>query len=651
MNVVTQGLMDAVYFSGRSRIPAFAGVELQFPDVAVNIQLTPQLVQAVRDAVSIVAIASEHTRLARPGRRYQRALPAPQGEDALVQRRSGAGPLLLLRLRPGRRRDQAPHAALRRRLPGGDRVAGAPLRHPAAEPQRPARAAPDGRSAISRRCSRPRRVLRATSSQSRSLRQRLSRAAQDPGRADRALRPRLRARRLAQPGRGAPPADPARPTSRPPAWSARPESGGEPYDRFRNRLMFPIRNASGRLVGFGGRTLGDDKAKYVNTAETERFHKGTCSTASTRPSARSARPAGLLLVEGYFDVLGAVALRARGRGRRAWARRSPPSRRSLLARYAEEVVVGYDGDDAGENASRRALAAPARPRVWRCAGRASPRREHDPDSLRVEAGRGGSRQAVETAPGLRRARDRPLDPAARRTAIRGCSAKAAPGGGGAAARRSATRILRYGYGRVAAERLGVPVGCCSGGAWGSTRQALQGSGRPQGGTEAAARRSRALEESVLAASARRDRDAVPTCRRVCRPPDAFLDPGCRNIYATFLRSIMRAERRAPRAAGCRARSSELGATGGAIDRVAQTSVRRPASPTTRASSGSPCDKLDAPLASASAAKELTREIAEAERGGRPGAPTPALWTRRPFEPAPAPAARQAARRRYLSHGI
>src|SRR6185436_1375312 len=88
---------------------------------------------------------------------------------------------------------------------------------------------------------------------------------------------------------------------------ANPDGGGEPYDRFRNRLMFPIRNASGRLVGFGGRTLGDDKAKYINTSETDRFHKGTLLYGLDQAK-RAIRDEGrAVLVEGYFDVLGAVA--------------------------------------------------------------------------------------------------------------------------------------------------------------------------------------------------------------------------------------------------------------------------------------------------------------------------------------------------------
>src|SRR5918999_1513065 len=78
----------------------------------------------------------------------------------------------------------------------------------------------------------------------------------------------MASRSPAAPRRASPAASP-RGTSR-----GRSEQRGDLYDRFRHRLMFPIHNPSGRLVGFGGRTLGDDKAKYVNTNETDRFHKG-----------------------------------------------------------------------------------------------------------------------------------------------------------------------------------------------------------------------------------------------------------------------------------------------------------------------------------------------------------------------------------------
>src|SRR5947199_232068 len=87
----------------------------------------------------------------------------------------------------------------------------------------------------------------------------------------------------------------------------RSERSGDPYDRFRHRLMFPIHNPAGRLVGFGGRTLGDDKAKYVNTAETDQFHKGSL-LYGLHLAKREIRETGrAVLCEGYFDVIASVA--------------------------------------------------------------------------------------------------------------------------------------------------------------------------------------------------------------------------------------------------------------------------------------------------------------------------------------------------------
>ncbi len=80
------------------------------------------------------------------------------------------------------------------------------------------------------------------------------------------------------------------------------ESGGY-YDRFRNRLMFPIRDLKGAIVGFGGRTLGDDHAKYMNTPETPIFHKSSLlfGLHQARDGVRSAESA--VIVEGYLDVI------------------------------------------------------------------------------------------------------------------------------------------------------------------------------------------------------------------------------------------------------------------------------------------------------------------------------------------------------------
>src|SRR4029078_8458502 len=134
----------------------------------------------------------------------------------------------------------------------------------------------------------------------------------------------------------------------------RSETRGEPFERFRHRLMFPIHGPAGRLVGFGGRTLGEDVAKYVNTSETEQFHKGNL-LHGLPPAKREIRDSGrALLVEGYFDVIGSVACGIEGTVAGMGTALTPEQAR-LLSRYAEEVVVGYDGDSAGEGAYRRAL--------------------------------------------------------------------------------------------------------------------------------------------------------------------------------------------------------------------------------------------------------------------------------------------------------
>ena len=161
---------------------------------------------------------------------------------------------------------------------------------------------------------------------------------------------------------------------------------GDRYDRFRHRLMFPIRNASGAFVGFGGRALGvDDKPKYLNTPETERFRKGTLLYGLDQAKRAIREQGHAVLVEGYFDVLGAVAAGVEGvvasMGTSLTAEQA-----QLLGRYCEEVVVGYDGDAAGVEASRRALGIllPLGLAVRRLQLPAG----EDPDSLRMSRRRG-----------------------------------------------------------------------------------------------------------------------------------------------------------------------------------------------------------------------------------------------------------------------
>ena len=167
-----------------------------------------------------------------------------------------------------------------------------------------------------------------------------------------------------------------------------------PYDRFRNRLMFPIRSPSGRLLAFGGRTLGDDPAKYVNTNETDHFRKGTL-LYGLDSARRAIREQGrVLLVEGYFDVIGAAlsgidwVVASMGTALTAGQVR-------LLSRYTDEVVLGYDGDRAGIEAARKAASLMLEAGL--VVRRARFPAGQDPDSLRLDEGPEAVRSVVEEA--------------------------------------------------------------------------------------------------------------------------------------------------------------------------------------------------------------------------------------------------------------
>ena len=173
-----------------------------------------------------------------------------------------------------------------------------------------------------------------------------------------------------------------------------PKAPDRPYDRFRNRLMFPIRSPSGRLLAFGGRTLGDDQAKYVNTNETDHFRKGAL-LYGLDAARRSIREQGrALLVEGYFDVIGAVASGIDWVVASMGTALTEPQVR-LLSRYTDEVVLGYDGDRAGIEAARKAagLMLEAGLVVRRARFPAG----QDPDSLRQEEGPEAVRSVVAEA--------------------------------------------------------------------------------------------------------------------------------------------------------------------------------------------------------------------------------------------------------------
>lgn len=130
------------------------------------------------------------------------------------------------------------------------------------------------------------------------------------------------------------------------------EKNGRIYDRFRNRLMFPIIDVRGNLIGFGGRVMDDSTPKYLNSPETVIFNKRKNLFALNL--AKKSKLGYLILVEGYMD---AVALHQYGFdcAVASLGTSLTEEHATLLSRYTEQVVLIYDGDEAGQNATRRAI--------------------------------------------------------------------------------------------------------------------------------------------------------------------------------------------------------------------------------------------------------------------------------------------------------
>ncbi|MBA4500928.1 DNA primase [Marinobacterium marinum] len=126
------------------------------------------------------------------------------------------------------------------------------------------------------------------------------------------------------------------------------------YDRFRDRIMFPIRDVRGRVLGFGGRVLGDDKPKYLNSPETPTFHKGRELYGLYEARKHSNQLDRLLIVEGYMDV---VSLAQHGIHWSVATLGTATTEQHLerLFKLVPEVIFCFDGDQAGRTAALRAL--------------------------------------------------------------------------------------------------------------------------------------------------------------------------------------------------------------------------------------------------------------------------------------------------------
>ena len=133
---------------------------------------------------------------------------------------------------------------------------------------------------------------------------------------------------------------------------ARSEKTNKPYDLFRGRLMFPIFDSFGKIIAFGGRSLGDDKPKYLNSPESLVYDKRNHLYAMN--FARKEQSKQLIVVEGYTD---AIAMHAAGFRNTVAALGTSftDSQLKLCARYAEEVVFFFDADNAGQKAALRAI--------------------------------------------------------------------------------------------------------------------------------------------------------------------------------------------------------------------------------------------------------------------------------------------------------
>jgi DNA primase len=131
---------------------------------------------------------------------------------------------------------------------------------------------------------------------------------------------------------------------------------GRVYDRFRDRVVFPIRDQRGRVIAFGGRVLGDDKPKYLNSPETEIFHKGRELYGLYEAKQANRQLQRILVVEGYMDV---IALAQHGIDNATATLGTATSKIHLerLYRLCPEVVFCFDGDEAGRKAAFRALEA------------------------------------------------------------------------------------------------------------------------------------------------------------------------------------------------------------------------------------------------------------------------------------------------------
>ena len=173
------------------------------------------------------------------------------------------------------------------------------------------------------------------------------------------------------------------------------DASGKMYDRFRRRIMFPIANESGKVVAFGGRSLGDDMPKYVNSSETPIYSKGAVLYHLDKAKETLRQRDFAILVEGYMDTIG-VARAGHANVVASCGTSLTETQAKLLGRFTHRVVVNYDPDSAGQAATERSLALLLEQnfdaRVLQLPG------GKDPDSFIKSEGVAGYTKLLETAP-------------------------------------------------------------------------------------------------------------------------------------------------------------------------------------------------------------------------------------------------------------
>ena len=171
-------------------------------------------------------------------------------------------------------------------------------------------------------------------------------------------------------------------------------SGNRYYDKFRDRVIFPIINTSGKVIGFGGRIIGDGEPKYLNSPESSVFQKKYNLYGLNLSRSEASKEDRIILVEGYMDVIALYQAGIRNVAA-SLGTALTPQQATLIRRYTRNVVLSYDADEAGQNAAMRGVDilydADCRARVMKVTD------GKDPDDFIKSKGRGAFLELADNA--------------------------------------------------------------------------------------------------------------------------------------------------------------------------------------------------------------------------------------------------------------